>query len=280
MEMYSSWTAALNGTYNVIMDRLAQHLPNILGAILLLVVGWLLAKTLRILANRFTRFIDKIVQNYSTKKGIKRARLPIISGKVIGEVIYWVVLLIFITTATHVLDLKIFTDWLSRVIAYLPTLLAGGLIILAGVLVSSISRDLVIAALPHASREQRALFGRIVYAVILFTAVVIGVDQIGINVNFLIILLSIVIGTFMVGLAIAVGLGSKSIVHNMISAHHLKQQYRVGDQVKVWDYSGKILELTATTIILDTADGIVTVPAKVYSENPITKLPEISVEEQ
>lgn len=274
MDMYTSWTAALNGTFNLIMERLAQHLPNILGAILLLLVGWLLAKTLRILAIRFTRFIDKIVLNYSSKKGIKRTRLPIISGKVIGEVIYWVVLLVFITTATHVLDLKIFTDWLSRVIAYLPTLLAGGLIILAGVLVSSIARDLVVATLPHAEREQRVLFGRIVYAVILFTAVVIGVDQIGININFLIILLSIIIGTFMTGLAIAVGLGSKNVVHNMISAHHLKRQYRIGDQVKVWDYTGKILELTTTTIILDTADGIVTVPAKVYSDNPIIKLPD------
>jgi len=279
MDMYTSWTAALNGTFNLIMERLAQHLPNILGAILLLLVGWLLAKALRILAIRFTRFIDKIVLNYSSKKGIKRTRLPIISGKVIGEVIYWVVLLVFITTATHVLDLKIFTDWLSRVIAYLPTLLAGGLIILAGVLVSSIARDLVVATLPHAEREQRVLFGRIVYAVILFTAVVIGVDQIGININFLIILLSIIIGTFMTGLAIAVGLGSKNVVHNMISAHHLKRQYRIGDQVKVWDYTGKILELTTTTIILDTADGIVTVPAKVYSENPIIKLPDIIEDE-
>jgi hypothetical protein len=279
MDIYTSWTAALNGTFNLIMERLAQHLPNILGAILLLLVGWLLAKTLRILAIRFTRFIDKIVLNYSSKKGIKRTRLPIVSGKVIGEVIYWVVLLVFITTATHVLDLKIFTDWLRRVIAYLPTLLAGGLIILAGVLVSSIARDLVVAALPHADREQRMLFGRIVYAVILFTAVVIGVDQIGINVNFLIVLLSIIIGTFLTGLAIAVGLGSKSVVHNMISAHQLKQQYRIGDQVRVWDYTGKILELTATTIILDTADGIVTVPAKVYSDNPITKLPNTISEE-
>ena len=277
--MYTSWTAALNGTFNLIMERLAQHLPNIVGAILLLLVGWLLAKTLRILAIRFTRFIDKIVLNYSSKKGIKRTRLPIISGKVIGEVIYWVVLLVFITTATHVLDLKIFTDWLSRVIAYLPTLLAGGLIILAGVLVSSIARDLVVATLPHAEREQRVLFGRIVYAVILFTAIVIGVDQIGININFLIILLSIIIGTFMTGLAIAVGLGSKTVVHNMISAHHLKRQYRIGDQVKIWDYTGKILELTTTTIILDTADGIVTVPAKVYSDNPIIKLPDIIEDE-
>lgn len=279
MDMYTSWTAALNGTFNLIMERLAQHLPNIVGAILLLLIGWLLAKTLRILAIRFTRFIDKIVLNYSSKKGIKRTRLPIISGKVIGEVIYWVVLLVFITTATHVLDLKIFTDWLSRVIAYLPTLLAGGLIILAGVLVSSIARDLVVATLPHAEREQRVLFGRIVYAVILFTAIVIGVDQIGININFLIILLSIIIGTFMTGLAIAVGLGSKTVVHNMISAHHLKRQYRIGDQVKIWDYTGKILELTTTTIILDTADGIVTVPAKVYSDNPIIKLPDIIEDE-
>ena len=148
------------------------------------------------------------------------------------------------------------------------------LIILAGVLVSSIARDLVIAAMPEKDREQRALLGRIIYTVILSTAIVIGVDQIGINVTFLVILLSIVVGTFLAGLAIAVGLGSKTIVSNMISAHHLKQHYKVGDQIKIWEYSGRITEVTNTNLVLDTEEGIVTLPARVYSENPIVKIPE------
>ena len=274
MENYTDWTKALNETVSSLVDRLAQHLPNILGALALLLVGWFMAKVLRLLAIRFTRFLDTAVQNYSRKKGIERSKLPSNSGKVLGETIYWIVFLIFITTATHVLNLNLFTDWLSRVVAYLPTLLAGGLIILAGVLVSSIARDLLVAALPEKDKEQRALLGNILYIAILATAIVIGVDQIGINVTFLVILLSITVGTFLTGLAIAVGLGSKTIVSNMISAHHLKQHYKVGDQIRIWDYSGRITAVTATNIVLDTEDGIVTLPARVYSENPILKIPE------
>jgi len=274
MDNYARWTGSLNETFTALLDRLALHLPNILGALILIVVGWLTAKLLRMLTIRFTFILDRAFQNYSRKKGIERRKLPIHSGKVLGGTIYWIVFLIFITTATHVLDLKLFTDWLSRVISYLPTLLAGGLIILAGVLVSSIARELLIAAMPEKDRGQRQLFGRIIYIVILSTAIVIGVDQIGINVTFLVIILSIIIGTFLTGLAIAVGLGARTAVSNMISAHHLKQHYRIGDKIKVWDYTGRITELTSTNIKLDTENGIVTLPANVYIENPMIKLQE------
>jgi len=274
MDKYASWTASLNETFTALIDRLAQHLPNIVGALVLILVGWLTAKLLRALTVRFTYILESAFQNYSRKKGIERRKLPVHSGKVLGETIYWIVFLIFVTTATHVLDLKLFTDWLSRVISYLPTLLAGGLIILAGVLVSSIARDLVIAAMPEKDKEHRQLFGRIIYIVILSTAIVIGVDQIGINVTFLVILLSIIVGTFLAGLAIAVGMGAKTVVSNMISAYHLKQHYKVGDQIKIWDYTGRITEVTSTNIKLDTENGIVTLPANVYVENPIVKLQE------
>jgi len=272
MDKYASWTTSLNDTFTALVDRLTLHLPNILGALILILIGWLAAKLLRMLTIRFTYILDRAFQNYSRKKGIERRRLPIHSGKVLGGTIYWIVFLVFITTATHVLDLKLFTDWLSRVISYLPTLLAGGLIILAGVLVSSIARDLLIAAMPEKDKGQRHLFGRIIYVIILSTSIVIGVDQIGINVTFLVILLSIIVGTFLTGLAIAVGLGAKNTVSNMISAHHLRQHYKVGDQIKVWDYTGRITELTSTNIKLDTENGMVTLPANVFIENPMTKL--------
>ena len=86
--------------------------------------------------------------------------------------------------------------------------------------------------------------------------------------------MSIIVGTFLTGLAIAVGLGAKNTVSNMISAHHLKQHYKVGDQIKVWDYTGRITELTSTNIKLDTENGMVTLPANVFIENPMTKLQE------
>lgn len=274
MDSYTNWANELNSALGTLVTRLAQSLPNIIGAILLLVVGWFIASLLRMLAVRLTNLIDRLIQRYSRNKGIKRTKLPITSSQIIGGVVFWVVILFFITAATNVLDLEIFSNWLNRVLSYIPTLLAGCLIIMAGVMVSSIAHDIVIAALPQKTRDQRLVVARAVYVMILITAIVIGADQIGINITFLVILLSVISGTFLGGLALAVSLGSKNMVSNLISAHYFKQSHSVGELIRIGEYEGKILDLTLANIILDTDAGVVSLPAKISSELPTIILTE------
>ena len=278
MDLYSNWANALNSAFTALIERVAQSLPNILGAILLLAAGWLIASLLRMLAVRLTNLIDRVIQRYSRNKGIKRTKLPITSSQVIGGVVFWVVVLFFISAATNVLNLDIFSNWLNRVLSYVPTLLAGCLIILAGVMVSSIAHDVVIAALPQKARDQRLVLARTVYMMILITAIVIGADQIGINITFLVILISVISGTFLGGLALAVSLGSKNMVSNLISAHYFKQSHSVGELIRIGEHEGKILDLTLANIILDTDQGVVSLPAKITSELPTIILTEATLE--
>lgn len=272
MDIYSNWADALNTAFTSMLDHMARSLPNIVGAIVLLIVGWIMANFLRMLAVRLTNLIDRLLQRYSRTKGIKRTRLPITSAQIIGGIVFWVVILFFITAATNVLDLEIFSNWLNRVLAYIPTLLAGCLIILAGVMVSGIAHDVVVATLPQKTHDQRLVVARVVYVMILITAIVIGADQIGIDITFLVIILSVISGTFLGGLALAVSLGSKAMVSNLISAHYFKQSHSIGERVRIGEYEGKILDLTVANIILDTDDGVVSLPANIASELPTIML--------
>lgn len=272
MDIYQNWSTALSNTFTQLVERLAQSLPNILGALLLLLIGWLVAKLLRAITINLANLADQLLYRYAKRSGIKHARLATTSKQVAGGVIYWIVILVFVTAATDVLDLKIFSDWLNEVIGYLPTLLAGGLIILVGIILSRMVHDVILTALAYKSDEQRLLFARVAYITILITAIVIGADQIGVNITFLVILLSVISGAFLGGLAIAISLGSKGMISNMIGAHYFKQHYRLGDRVRIGDYQGKILELTATSIIIDTEQGVVSLPAKLFGEVATTTL--------
>jgi small-conductance mechanosensitive channel len=274
MDIYQNWSGALSNTFTQLVERLAQSLPNILGALLLLIIGWLAAKALRAITINLANLVDQLLYRYATRSGIKHARLAVTSKQVAGGVIYWVVILVFVTAATDVLDLKLFSDWLNEVIGYLPTLLAGGLIILVGVIVSRMVHDIVAAALPYKTAEQRILFARMAYTAILITAIVIGADQIGVNITFLVILLSVVSGALLGGLALAVSLGARGMISNMIGAHYFKQTYRIGDRVKIGDYQGKIMDTTATSIVLDTEQGVVSLPAKLFGEQATISLQE------
>ncbi len=271
MDKFPDWGATFGLGITQMLTRLLNFLPSLIGAIALLLIGWVSARLLRKLAIRLSLGLDHMMDRLHRRKGLTRARVPSASAHIIGSVVFWVVMLVFLTAATQLLGLAVFSTWLRHVVEYLPTLIAGGLIVLAGFVVSALAKDMVVAAAPVAE-NQRLLLGRIVQGIILASAIVIGAQQIGIDVTFLVIIAAVIAVTLFGGVALAVSLGARTYVSNLIGAHYLRQSYQIGQTVRVGDHQGKILDLTPTVLVLETREGRVTVPAKVFNENPIVLL--------
>ncbi|MFH1602862.1 MAG: hypothetical protein ABIH03_03030 [Pseudomonadota bacterium] len=272
MEIFSQWRDALAGVLDQTVERLALYLPNVLGAFLLLFVGWIVAHGLRAIALRLTLLGERALASISAGRGAVPPRLSGASAKILGSVVFWVVVLFFLTAATQVLGLHTFAAWLARVVDYLPTVFVGALIIVAGFLVSRLAREVVEAAAASAGERQRVLIGRVVQAAILITAILVGAEQVGIKVTFLVIL-SAAAGIALVGaVALALSLGSRDYVANLIGAHYLRQRYSVGQLIRVAGYEGRILELTDTALVLETAEGRASLPAKAFNEQAIVLL--------
>lgn len=269
MQVLSNWGMALSNAFAQLVERAAQYLPSILGAFLLLLIGWVIARVLRTLAVRAATIVDRTLSRFTAPGGTERAKLPPSSAKILGSIVFWVVLLFFVTAATQVLGLDAFTAWLAGVVNYVPTLFAGSLIIAAGFLVSRLARELVVATSALAGPKQRELLGRTVQAIILVTALLVGADQIGIKVTFLVIIAAAAGGTVAASVALALSLGARTYVANLIGGHHLRQAFSVGQHVKISGFEGRILELTPVSMILETVEGRVTLPAKVFGEEPI-----------
>ncbi len=272
MEVFSQWRDALGGVLHQTVERLAHYLPNVLGAFLLLFIGWIVAHMLRSVAVRLTLLGEGALARLSARRGRVQSALPRASAKILGSVVFWVVVLFFLTAATQVLGLHTFTAWLARVVDYLPTVFAGALIVIAGFMVSRLAREVVEAAAASAGARQRALVGRVVQAAILVTAILVGAEQVGIKVTFLVILAAAA-GIALVGaVALALSLGARHYVANLIGGHYLRQRYSVGQHVRVAGFEGRILELTDTAVVLETAEGRASVPAKVFNEEPIVQV--------
>jgi len=205
-------------------------------------------------------------------RGAGALRAPSASVEIVGSILFWVVILFFVASATQVLGLSVFTEWLKDLVGYLPTLLAGALIILAGALFSGLARDVTVAALPTLPEAQRLLVGRVVQVSILVTAIAVGADQIGIEITFLVVLAAVVTSAIVGGVALAVSLGARAYVANLIGAHYLRQAFGVGQRVRIGEVEGTILELTTISVVLETDEGRVTIPGKVYNEEPIVLL--------
>jgi hypothetical protein len=263
---------ALASATSGIVESIVSYLPSILGAIVLLVVGWLLARILRALTVRAVLLAETLVTRLSTQAEHAEPLRMRRASALIGAIVFWFAFLVFVTAATQVLELTSFTDWLARLVGYLPTLAAGVLIVIAGYLLSRFVADLVAATSHRLEAGQRTLLARVVQVTILIGTVLVGADQIGIKVTFLAIFAAAVATVVGGGVALAVGFGAREYVANLIGAHYLRQAFAVGQTIRANGHQGRILEITATSIVLETNDGRVNLPGRIYNEGPIAVL--------
>lgn len=263
---YARWAEALDKSFNLFVQRVGEHLPNFLGGLLLILGGWLLARLLRAAIIRFSGRLDGLVHSLAKDDFFKWLGVERPGSAVIGGIVFWLVFLLFFTAATETLGLPVLATWLSGVSYYLPRILIAALIVLAGLLAGNLARDAIMATAAAAGLAYAELLGRAAYVIILLVAVVTGVDQMGIESRFLTLTITIVIAALIGGVALAFGLGSRTTVSNIIAVHYLRQNYRVGHTVKIGPAQGRIVEITPTAVILDSAEGRVMVPAKDFSE--------------
>lgn len=156
------------------------------------------------------------------------------------------------------------------VFAYLPLAAAGLLIVLVGFAVSSLARDLVLSAANSAELENGELLARTTQIIILFIAVILGIDQIGIDVLFLSVLAGIILSTMLGGIALAFGLGARTHVSNIIAVNQLRHLYQAGDRIRIGDIEGRLLDITISRVVIETEVGSVSVPAKLFDEQVVT----------
>ena len=267
----NSLSEALSSAISEIVERIVASLPSLLGAMLLLVTGWLVARIFRALTMRAVLVVETLTARIGKPSAGEPVRMRRASI-VVGEIVFWAAMLVFVTAATHVLELTSFTDWLARLVGYLPTLAAGVLIVGGGFVLSRFLSDLVLATSPRMDAAQRALLSKVVQVTILTGAILVGADQIGIRITFLAIFAAAIGGVIAGGVALAVGLGARDYIANLIGAHYLRQAFAVGQTIRTAGHEGRILEITVTTLVLETAEGRVTLPGRVYNDQAIVIL--------
>ncbi|MDH4060286.1 MAG: mechanosensitive ion channel [Aquincola sp.] len=249
----------------VTFERLLVHLPQLIGALALLLIGYLLARLLRVVARRGVTLLDGLIARQTTAARWRVGR----SASVVGNVTYWVVLLFFVATATQTLGLQTFTDWLARLLEHIPALAAGLLIVVAGYLLSGFVADLVQATATALAPPQREALARIAQGATLVVALLVGADQVGLKITWIAIFAALVVAALLGGAALAASLGARSYVANLIGAHYLRQVLRAGQRVRIGAHEGRVIEITATSLVLETKEGRALLPGRLYHDEAI-----------
>ncbi len=263
MPVENEWGEAVNRLFMVFLEAVTTYLPQLLGGVLVLLGGALLAWLLRALVVRFSKGLHRWLPIPMRRLGVP-GHLPAL----LGSIVFWLTLLLFITAAIHIWGLTIVAEWLARIVAHLPSLAAAGLIVILGVLLGHFVRDLMLGA--AAKLEYRALLARVAQTVVWAIAAVVALDLIGLDITFIVVIAGIILGAVAGGVALAFGLGARTFVHDTLAVRDVRARYRTGDEVRVGELEGRIVEMSARSVILETPEGKLAVPGRYFIDQPCT----------
>jgi small-conductance mechanosensitive channel len=268
---YSELIAAVRDSFTGVAVWLRAQQPKLLGAAALLVVGWLLAVVMRLLASRLVQALGKLVPGRVLRRGLPQLTLERQVSDIIGLIVFWVVLLFFAAAAAEALGLQVLSTLLAGLGFYLPRLVGAVLIAVFGLVIGNLARDAVTAGAAAAGAPFAPAAGQIVRAAILAASALIAVAELGIDITLLTVALAVTLLAVLGAFALAFGLGARTAVSNIIGAHYLRQTFEAGQLVRFGDVEGMIAAITATTVVVRVSDGSVVIPAKQFTE-AISKL--------
>lgn len=253
-----------------VLSVIIERLPSALGGLLLLLAGWLLARFLRMVITRLIRSLNGLLGRQLHGSTLNFVRISAATETLMGFLVFWSTMLVFVTIAVGVVGFSAAAALLDRLVVFMPSLVSGGLIVIASYIMGSVVRHLVQHSAVASNIARAGLLGQIAQISFLIIGVVIGLGQIGVDVSFLVILLAIGFAAVLSGFALAFGLGARVMVQNLIAVRHLKQLVRPGQMVEVGADRGRILEFSTTGLVLETAGGRKLIPASLCMEQPFS----------
>ncbi len=189
------------------------YIPAIAGAIVILVVGWLIAKFIEAIVARVLKAVklDAASEKAGIANVLAQGEIKLTLSELIGAIVYWLIILIVVATTLDALNLKIASELMSRLVGYVPNILGAVFVLIVGAFLANFVASIVRTATGNAGIKSGKLLAQITQTVIVVFAVIIAIEQLQIATTLIILGINVILVSFGLGLALAFGLGCKDI---------------------------------------------------------------------
>lgn len=211
--MENFWDQMIVEPVSSMLIRIADYLPTILGTLVLLIVGWLIAKMVRTIVVKALKIIlfDKAAEKAGITEILAKGDIKQTPAELMGILCYWFLMLIVFVTAINALGLTVASELLNGILFYLPNIIGAIFILVLGMFLANFVAGIVVTTGNNASISQSKLIGNITKITIVLIAVIIALEQLSIATTLLINIFTLLIGAICLALGLAFGLGCKDI---------------------------------------------------------------------
>lgn len=206
-------TVVVADPVKAMLIKISGYVPTLIGAILILVVGWILAKLIEPLLVKVLKIVklDVISEKAGIAKILAQGEIKGSLSEVLGIITYWLVILITIVTALNSLNLTVAANLISRLVEYVPNIIAAIFVLVLGTYLAGFVGSIVKTTAANAGITNAKSLAEITKTILVIFAIVVAIEQLQIATHLVAFALNIILAAIGLGIAIAFGLGCKDI---------------------------------------------------------------------
>jgi hypothetical protein len=189
----------------------SEFLPQLVAALVLLILGWLLATLLRRGAVRVLKLlkVDVLAENSGIEDFLLKGGVRFTMVTLLANLVYWFVLFTVILAVLNTIGLQVAADLFNRIILYIPNVVVAIVVLLFGALFAKFVQGIAFAYLNNVGMAGARFMSLIAQYAILVFVVSLALEQLNIGGEILVSAFQIAFGAVCLALALAFGLGGR-----------------------------------------------------------------------
>jgi len=256
-EELSAWSEMFITIMTALWTEVAAFLPNLVAAIVILVVGYFVAKFIGIVLSGLLKKVgfDGLSSKLGIIKPLERAGIKQSPSEIIGAIGFWIIMLTFLVTATESLGLQRVSSTIDEVVLYLPRVIAAALIFIVGLFLANFSRDIVRSSAEGLGVSYAKPLGNAAYAILFIVIVSLAINGLDIETKLLNSVISIFLAAIGIALALSLGLGTRELSSNVVAGLYARDIFSKKAKISMPDCNGTIDSIGSVKTIISCEDG-------------------------
>ena len=225
----------LNGvtqTLNAALEMALHTVPKILGMVIIVAVGWVIAMIVKIILRHALNLVkfNVLCDNVGASQMLTKADLPP-PTELLARLVFWVTWATFLMLGISTLGLVVLQEQISRFFLYVPQIFVALLILLIGILLANFVSRAVLLGMVNANVPSARLLSNTVRMFIVILTVAMALEHVALAKSVVLIAFSIAFGAVMLGLAIAFGLGGRDVARRFLERQFTEDKKGEKDEI-------------------------------------------------
>lgn len=239
-----------------------HFLPQLVGTLVLLGVGWALSKLVEVLVRRLLHKLglDRLAARIQISDRLGRVGVTATPSWICARLLFWFLMLTVVLVAITTLGISPLTTTIDRLIAFLPSAITAVLLLLFGLLVGRFIQSVVSSGAAAANLAGAQRMGAAAGGLVLLLVVVLALEQLGIETTLLVTLLSVLVAASCLTIGVTFALGAKPIVTHILAGHFLRQSLPTGSTVEVQGKKGRVERVGPVDTLIRSDDRSWSIP--------------------